>query len=306
MTREVGGQTLNIIKGILIGLVQGITEFLPLSSSGHQVILREILHIQVDDSIYFQMMLHIGVFIALMIVFYRDFIGVIRSILEILATIFANIVIRKKIRNGNTNYHYFKMINTAYKKLSIMIIISSIITYILMNLSWGLVEMASNTLWIVGIGMLLSSGLLVIADQRGNGRINTKNANYSGSIIVGMVQGVGLIPGISRTGITITFGRILGYNRKLAVKYSFLVWIPALIGIIIKEYSLGKVDGYIWNSQNFIPYLSGAFAAAITGVISIKFMLQIIKSNKYLGFAIYCAIMGIVLVLYTVYQQIGG
>lgn len=283
---------MNILKSILLGLVQGLTEFLPVSSSGHLAIFGKILGANLDSEIYFNVLLHLGTLIALIIVFHEDIWHMIQEFFQMLLIIFANFIIFIKRRRGDTKYTYFKVVNSNYKKLVLMIIISTIPTGIIGLLGGDFTELATNTLWFVGICLMITSGLLMLADKRSNNTMKINKAKYSDAYFIGVAQGVATLPGISRSGATIAAGMMLGFNKQLAIKYSFLMSIPAILGAVIVE--LGGNKSVVFGSANLPGYILGTITAAISGYFAIKFMLKLIKNKSYKGFSIYCIAAGVV------------
>ena len=160
---------MNIIKALLMGLIQGVTEFLPVSSSGHLAIFKQVLGINLDSGMYFDVMLHLGTLVAVIIVFREDIWGMIREFWGMLVTIFANFLVFIVRRRGNTEYKYFKVINSSYRKLVLMVIISTIPTGILGMVGSDLIEKASGTLWVVGMCLILTAVLLLLADKHPDG-----------------------------------------------------------------------------------------------------------------------------------------
>lgn len=282
---------MNILKSILLGLVQGLTEFLPVSSSGHLAIFGKILGTNLDSEIYFNVLLHFGTLIAIIIVFHEDIWHMIQEFFQMLLIIFANFIVFIKRRRGDTKYTYFKVVNSNYKKLVLMIIISTIPTGIIGLFGGDFTELATNTLWFVGICLIITSVLLMLADSKSDNTMKINEAKYSDAYFIGVAQGVATLPGISRSGATIATGMMLGFNKQLAIKYSFLMSIPAILGAVVVE--LGGNKNVVFGSANLPGYILGTITAAVSGYFAIKFMLKLIKNKSYKGFSIYCIIAGV-------------
>ena len=282
---------MNILKSILLGLVQGLTEFLPVSSSGHLAIFGKILGTNLDSEIYFNVLLHLGTLIAIIIVFHEDIWHMIQEFFQMLLIIFANFIVFIKRRRGDTKYTYFKVVNSNYKKLVLMIIISTIPTGLIGLLGRNFTELATNTLWFVGICLMITSGILMLADRKSDNTMKINKAKYSDAYFIGVAQGVATLPGISRSGATIETGMMLGFNKQLAIKYSFLMSIPAVLGAVIVE--LAGNRNVVFGSADLTGYVLGTITAAVSGYFAIKFMLRLIKNKSYKGFSIYCIIAGV-------------
>lgn len=282
---------MNILKSILLGLVQGLTEFLPVSSSGHLAIFGKILGTNLDSEIYFNVLLHLGTLIAIIIVFHEDIWHMIQEFFQMLLIIFANFIVFIKRRRGDTKYTYFKVVNSNYKKLVLMIIISTIPTGLIGLLGRNFTELATNTLWFVGICLMITSGILMLADKKSDNTMKINKAKYSDAYFIGVAQGVATLPGISRSGATIATGMMLGFNKQLAIKYSFLMSIPAVLGAVIVE--LAGNRNVVFGSADLPGYVLETITAAVSGYFAIKFMLRLIKNKSYKGFSIYCIIAGV-------------
>ncbi|MCM1309303.1 MAG: undecaprenyl-diphosphate phosphatase [Butyrivibrio sp.] len=288
---------MNILKALFMGLIQGFTEFLPVSSSGHLAIFRYVFKLELDSGNYFDVLLHMGTLAAVIVVFREDIWGMLREFWGILMTVFANLLIFIKRKKGDNRYTYFKVINSSYRKLVIMVLISSVPTGILGIAGNELAEMASGRLWIVGICLVLTAVLLFLADRHSNGKVRIKDAQYSSAFIMGIAQGVATMPGLSRSGTTICTGLMLGFNKKLAVKYSFIMSIPAIIGAMLVK--IGGLKDEAFGSANLPGYILGTLAAFGVGLVSLKLMLKLIRNKKYIGFAVYCLVIGLVAIVYS-------
>ena len=282
---------MNILKSILLGLVQGLTEFLPVSSSGHLAIFGKILGTNLDSEIYFNVLLHLGTLIAIIIVFHEDIWHMIQEFFQMLLIIFANFIVFIKRRRGDTKYTYFKVVNSNYKKLVLMIIISTIPTGLIGLLGRNFTELATNTLWFVGICLMITSGILMLADKKSDNTMKINKAKYSDAYFIGVAQGVATLPGISRSGATIATGMMLGFNKQLAIKYSFLMSIPAGLGGALVGVAGNR--NVVFGSADLPGYVLGTITAAVSGYFAIKFMLRLIKNKSYKGFSIYCIIAGV-------------
>lgn len=282
---------MNILKSILLGLVQGVTEFLPVSSSGHLAIFKKLFGVNLDSGIYFDVMLHFGTLIALIIVFHEDIWHMIQEFFQMLAIIFANFLVFIKRKRGDTRYTYFKVVNSNYKKLVLMILVSTIPTGIIGIVGNDLMDKAGDVLWLVGLCLMGTAALLYIADRYAENTMKIKDANYSDAFFVGIAQGVATLPGLSRSGSTISIGMRLGFNKNLAVKYSFLMSVPAILGAVFVK--IRHLKGEAFGSANLPGYVLGTIAAGVSGYFALKYLLKLVRSKNYKGFVIYCTAMGI-------------
>lgn len=200
---------------------------------------------------------------------------------------FSNLVHRSK-----GGYHH--VICNGYRKFVILVIVSTIPTGIIGVLDVHLVEMASKIVLIPGICLIVTSILLFIADHAKGGDKMPKQVTYSNAFIIGIAQGVATMPGLSRSGTTIAACLLSGFNRKFAVKYSFIMSIPAVLGSLVFE--LKDLADVTFTQAEILNYFIGMAVAAVVGYICIKAMLYVVRQKRFTGFAVYCLIVGVVCV----------
>lgn len=285
---------MNLLQSIFMGILQGLTEFLPVSSSGHLALFKNIFNINTDTGLLFDTMLHLGTLVAVCIVYWKDVLNLIQAAFQMLIDIFANLKTFISIRRGGTG-SYRRLINSAYKKFVVLILVTTIPTGIMGIAFSSLIEKASNTLLVPGICLVMTAILLLIADTRPAGRKKVKKTTYANAVVIGVAQGFATFPGLSRSGTTITTCLMLGFDRAFAVKYSFLASIPAILGANILE--LRHLDAAALANTNFLYYFIGMVIAGVVGFICIKIMIYVVRSNKFQYFAYYCAVVGIIAII---------
>ena len=279
-------------KGIILGIVQGLAEFLPISSSGHLVILKEIMHIDLEGGgLFFDVMLHFGTLFAIFVAFRHDILKMIVEGLHIVGDVFANIGIWFSGFRGNER-HYHKIVRTAYRKFVMLVIVSTIPTGVIGILFKDTVELAGTMLIVPGICLLITSVFLVIADYADEGTKRPREASYVNAGLIGVAQGIATMPGLSRSGTTITACLLCGFEKKFAVKYSFIMSIPAILGAMVLE--LKDFTDLSVSGMDITCYIVGMVIAAVIGYICIKTMLVIVRNRKFRIFAIYCLIVGLI------------
>ena len=278
-------------KAIVMGIIQGLAEFLPISSSGHLAIFKHILNIDFETGgIVFDVMLHLGTLAAIFVAFWPDIKELITEGFGILFDFFKNLFAKNK-------KNYNEIINTAYRRFVMLVIVSTIPTGIIGVLGKDLIEQASATLIVPGICLIITAILLHIADKAPNGKKDSETVSYKEAGLVGIAQGFATLPGISRSGTTITACRVLGFDRDFAVKYSFIMSIPAVLGAAVlelKDFSLAGI-----GMVTFVNYLVGTVISGVVGYICIKTMLVIVRQKTFKGFSIYCLIAGTVAILWN-------
>ena len=281
---------MTFIQSVFLGIIQGITEFLPVSSSGHLSILRNLFGIQTDGGLLFDVMVHLGTVIAICVVFRRDVLRMIGETIRMVSDIWANgsvLIHNKKEKDAR---RYKKILHNNYRRFVVMVLCATIPTAVIGYAARDLVTLASDSLLAPGIGLILTAVFLIIADVSENGKKIPKDISFTNSFLIGIAQGISTLPGLSRSGTTIAACLISGYDKRFAVKYSFIMAIPAILGAACME--IGQAfSGGVSLSQFFI-YLAGAVTAGVVGYFSCRKMLTIVRKKKFRGFAIYCLILG--------------
>ncbi|MDR2597032.1 MAG: undecaprenyl-diphosphate phosphatase [Treponema sp.] len=262
---------MSIIEAILLGLVQGLTEFLPVSSSGHLVLLQKIFGIT-ESTLFFDIMLHAGTLLAVMTVLWHDIWAILKKIIQ---------------------------------PLTLMLIIATIPAVIAALAFGDAIEHAFESGKFLGFCFLITSVILIIAEKLS--RINTvnvlknqENMNFIEAVIIGIMQAIAIIPGISRSGATISGALFQKLERDFAARFSFLLSIPVILGaLILQVKNLFKSVAAETASVNIevVAVITGTATAAIVGFFAVKLMLKIVREKSLYGFAIYTAILGIFILI---------
>lgn len=289
---------MTVIETIIMGLLHGLSEFFPISSSGHLVFFQHARNLDPDKCMFLDILLHIATLIAVITYFREDVVNILKEFGKLCMRIFANFLVFLKKRSGDNRYTYFKVIDSSYKKLIIMISISTLITAIIGIIGQEMVMLARGSMVFTGICFIITSVILFLTDKHEDGTQVVKNAKYSGSIFLGMVQGISVLPGLSRTASTITMGIYLGYNNKLAVKYSLLMSIPAILGSTI--YRFVKYGGTGFDRGLIPGYFFSMVIAGVVAFFSIKLIMKFIKSKRYIIFSVYSHIVGISAIIFAI------
>ncbi len=271
---------LDIIGAIILGAVQGVSEFLPISSSGHLAIVQSLMG--VDPGLAFDTILHIGTLVAVFMFFWNDIISILKGFIRSLGD----------IPNGNFMNEIMK---DKDKKYAWLIIIGSIPTAIIGILLKSAVEsVLSGTLY-VGIFLLVTGALLYYSEKSPSGKTDIKDMSIKQSLIIGTCQGISVFPGISRSGSTIASGLFEGLEREFAARYSFLLSIPAILGaLLVQVKDIAVID----ISAGVI--IAGFVSSVIFGYLSVRLLMKMIKGWSLNIFAYYCWIVGILTIILTV------
>lgn len=253
-------------------------------------IFKAFFHVNTDTGILFDVLLHIGTLAAIFIVYYKDIWEMIREGFAIIGDFFCNIGIFISNLFSKKKKTYRPMVEGSYRKFVMLVIVSTIPTAIIGVIGSDLVEQASEILLVPGICLIVTGILLLISDRVEAGNKTPKNVTYGNALFVGVCQGIATLPGLSRSGTTITACLVSGFNRTFAVKYSFIMSIPAVLGAAVLE--LKDFDPAAVAGGEVMNYLAGMAVAAVVGYICIKTMLVIVRKKKFTFFSIYCFIMG--------------
>ena len=282
---------MEIWKAALMGVVQGIAEFLPVSSSGHLAFMRQILNLDLEQGgLLFDVLLHLGTLIAIILAFWKDIKKLFVEGIGIVVDFFKNIGIWFRNRGAEEKEAYIKVVDSAYRKFVMLVIVATIPTGILGFFLQDVVRMAGTTLLIPGICLIVTSLLLFVSDHYNQGIKRPNQISYVEGFLTGTAQGIATMPGLSRSGTTIAVSLLCGFEKNFAVRYSFIMSIPTVLGAVVlelKDFSEIKFVG-----QDILAYVVGTLIAGIVGFICIKMMLSFIRKRKLWGFSIYCLVIG--------------
>lgn len=286
---------MSLIEALFLAVVQGVAEFLPISSSGHLAIFKNVFGVNTDTGLLYDVMLHVGTLAAVFIVYWKDIWELVREGFAIIGAAFSNVF--KFFANlfSKNKKEYKQVINTPYRRFVMLVIISTIPTGVLGILLSDIIESASTTLLVPGICLLITSLLLYISEKVPEKDFNESNTSYGKGLIIGIVQGFATLPGISRSGSTITAGLFCGLERSFAVKYSFILSIPAILGAAVLE--LKDFNEISVGSVELVNYIVGMVVAAVVGYICIRWLLVLVKNKKFKYFSIYCFVVGIIAIV---------
>ena len=280
---------MSIIKAIIMGIVQGLTEFLPVSSSGHLVIFGQLLDMHMEGSVLFEILLHMGTLVAIIVAFYEDIWALILNGISIIANTFSYLkhVIMKKdgIRP--------MIIETSYQKFVMQIIVATIPTVIIALVMEKYILEAFGSLLFTAAGLAITATLLLVSMKMPSGKYDADNLSYKRAAVVGVFQGFATFPGVSRSGSTMVAGLMMGMKREFVVKFSFIMSIPAVFGAVILQ--LKDMEGGGELTAYLPAYGAGVIASALVGYVCIKVLLDIVRKGKLHYFAYYCYAVSILL-----------
>jgi undecaprenyl-diphosphatase len=271
---------ITIIQAIILGIVQGLTEFLPVSSSAHLVFMTDILGLQ--QNVAFDTLLHLGTLVAVVGYFWKDLVVIISSFLSSLQDIF-----KGRFKEG--------LEEKPFKKLSWLLLVGTIPAGLMGILFKSEFEALFNSILYVGIFLIITGLLLWGAERVKPGDKDVKDISFKNAIVIGIAQGIAIAPGISRSGATIAAGLFSGLNRELAARFSFLLSIPAILGAALVQ----AKDITSFDASTAV-LIAGFVSAAIFGYLAIKLLLKIIKERSLMIFAYYCWIVGMATIIISI------
>ncbi|HJD40392.1 MAG TPA: undecaprenyl-diphosphate phosphatase [Candidatus Blautia stercoripullorum] len=281
---------MTIIEALFLGLIQGITEFIPVSSSGHLAIIENLLNIKDVSGLPFAAAVHLATLIAVFAALRREvkklFIEICRGIYDITE----NFRIYRHNRHEKDARRYKRIVSNNYRKLFLLLIVSAVPTVIEGYLLENAAIFAGNSLFTPAVGMLITGIILLVADFFPRGRKIPKDVSYSAAFVIGVLQGLTVFPGVSRLGITLAVCLAYGFQKKFAIKYTLLLAIPVFIGAFILECTQLPSIPMTWGLLGC--YVLGAAAAGIAGYFCIGKMMKVLQNKKFYGFSVYCFIIG--------------
>lgn len=271
---------MDIWSAIFLGIVQGLAEFLPISSSGHLSVLQNLFHMSSleEGHLFFDVLLHLGTLVSIFICFWGDIKAIVREVFIVL-------------RGGRTVSGQRVKAPLPAARLFLMLVIATLPLVLIVPVN-DLVEQLYYQSWFIGVAFMLTGCLLFVSDKMAQGHKTEKNMRITDALIIGLCQCVATIPGLSRSGTTITAGIATGLDRQFAMRFSFLLSIPAVLGANVLSIVDAISEGF---DVSMLPiYLAGMLAAVLSGIAAILLMKFISRKNKFGFFTYYCWAAGII------------
>ncbi|MDO6744376.1 undecaprenyl-diphosphate phosphatase [Tenacibaculum soleae] len=264
---------MDLLEAIILGIIQGLTEFLPVSSSGHLELAKAILGDTSipEESLTFTVVLHFATALSTLVVFRKEIAEIFKGLFQ------------------------FKW--NEETKFSLKIIISMIPAVIIgLLFEEQLESFFGGKILLVGAMLLITSVLLLLADKAKN---TNKKVSFSSAVIIGISQAIAMLPGISRSGATISTSVLLGIDRSKAARFSFLMVVPLIFGKIAKDLLSGDIN---FESSEIAPISAGFIAAFLAGLVACNWMIALVKKSKLSYFSIYCAVVGLIAIAYALFN----
>ena len=267
------------LSSFLLGLVQGLAEFLPISSSGHLSIAQNLLGLNTEIPEFFDVLLHLGTLVAVFVAYWRDICDMVAELIHGVGDLV----------HGTTP----RQVPPA-RRLILLIIVGTLPLFILLPIHKQ-VQALSNNMVFIGAALVVTGFLLFACDLVRTGKKTERTATIADVLVVGLGQAIATMPGISRSGMTITTGCFMGFERKFAVRFSFLLSIPAVLGANILSLKDALDTGIIWAE---VPmYVVGVITAAVVGYACIRLLRLVAEKGRFGAFAYYCWAVGLLTLL---------
>ena len=277
---------MSIFEAILLGLVQGLAEFLPISSSGHLALLQYFFGIEGENVLIFAVMLHVGTLFSVFAVYWKE----IKDLFLELMMVFRDIFTGKGLRiNANET-----------RKLGFLIIAATIPTAIIGFAFRDLFASMYLSLAAIGTGLLITGTLLWTAEWMNKGQKQLGEMKFMHAALIGVFQAIAITPGISRSGSTLVGGLFSGLEKNFAVKFAFLISIPSIIGSVVLELPDALQNGF--DSALILPVLIGIVVSAVSGFVAIKTMIRVVSGKRLFIFSAYTWLLGTFVLVYTFFM----
>ncbi|RPH92724.1 MAG: undecaprenyl-diphosphate phosphatase [Calditrichaeota bacterium] len=266
---------MQIVKAVILGIVQGITEFLPVSSSGHLVLAKHLLQLQ-EQGIEFEVFLHFGTLLAVLTVFRKDIMNLIAGFFSLFTPQFYHDGMQSRFRSD------------AYFRLLVFIVLASVPAGVVGLLFEDQIEAFFSQPRLTSINLIITAVILTLTLLA---RKNSRELSLKNTFIMGIAQAVAILPGISRSGSTISAGLYQGVKSEEAARFSFLLAVPAILGATLLH-ALKMIEAG-FSGEQFMALAIGMAAAYLAGLLAIESMLALVRRGKLFYFAPYCLILGI-------------
>lgn len=265
---------MNIFSSIVLGLIQGVAEFLPISSSGHLSLFQHFFGLaNPEETLFFDVLLHLGTLIAVFVYYWRDIVELVQEFFRLVACLVSK---KKRAEVGRLS---------PSGRMILMIIVATLPLFVVLPIKDKVESLYGNTVFI-GIALLVTGLLLFWSDRMGRGRKTARSATMLDALLVGVGQAVAVVPGLSRSGTSISVGLVRGFRRTFAVRFSFLMSIPAVLGANILSISDAVQEGI--EVSELPVYIVGTIVAAVAGYFAIRMVNNLAGRGKFGAFAYYC------------------
>ena len=259
------------LQAAILGIVQGLAEFLPISSSGHLALLQYFFGVEADSVLLFTVMMHVGTLVSVFIIYRKD---IWALILELIDTI-------KDLCTGKGP----RIDSSPMRRMGFMIIVATIPTALIGLIFEDFFESLYSSIVSIAIGLIFTGIILFVAERMGRSDKGPMEMKWRHAIFIGIMQGIAICPGVSRSGSTLFGSLISGLKREFAVEFVFLISIPSILGSVVLEMPKALAEGM--DASMVGPLILGVILAALSGIFAIKAMIKVVSNKRLIGFTIY-------------------
>lgn len=258
-------------QAAILGIVQGLAEFLPISSSGHLALLQYFFGVESDSVLLFTVMMHVGTLVSVFIIYRKD----IAALLVELGLTIKDLCTGKGLRINSS----------PTRRMGFMIIVATIPTAIIGLIFEDFFESLYASIVSIAMGLIFTGIILFVAERMGSNDKGPMEMKWRHAIFIGCMQGIAICPGVSRSGSTLFGGLMAGLKREFAVEFAFLISIPSILGSVILE----APDAFAGGADASLigPIVVGVILAAISGIVAIKAMIKVVSNKRLIGFTVY-------------------
>lgn len=270
-----------ILYAALLGLVQGVAEFLPISSSGHLALLENLLGetglMELEGSAFFNILLHLATLVAVLIAYWPDIVDIFFELGDMAGDLFHGRGLSAR--------------DKPTRRLIYMILLATVPLFVIVPFN-DQIESLNSLPWFIGAALIVTGTLLFVSDRLPRGKKTVRTMTWLDALIIGIAQAFATVPGLSRSGTTISAGMARGLRRSFAVRFSFLMSLVSVSGAVMLEVLDVLQEGI--NTALLPAYAVGMLVAGVTGYFSIRLLQRIVKKGRFGGFAYYCWFVGAV------------
>lgn len=285
---------MDFLLSAILGIIQGILEFLPVSSSGHLAAIEQLIRLPYNMS-FFNVCIHMGTLLAILIALQKDIARLLAESLLMIQDAFHNLFTFLRAARKHEEPKLRKILTSNYRRLSMLIAVGAVPTAVIGILLRDVAAISSNSLLYTGIGMLMNGIVLIVVGQLTPGNKIPKDISSLKGFLAGIAQGFTVISGISHSAVMLSAGILLGFNKRLSIRYAYLMSIPCIIGALIIE--TASLDKSLITPDYLGMCAIGTLCSLLIGVLFIQRLLRYIRTRSLNQFAYYNFLIGVVIII---------